>query len=248
MSHVELDLGGRVATIRLDRPEKHNAITPDMLDLITELCDEVGRSGADVMVLAGTGPDFSVGFDLEEFLAGTTTRGAHSGAAAVDALLDLELITVARLTGWVVGGGAALAAACDLRVGDATTVIRIPEVPLGIPLGWGAIPLLVTELGPSVTKDLVMTGRDMPAEEAHQRGLLTRLAPESQVDEAVDSLVARLLEVPVGPVRSTKRQVSAAVSLDRTGQDDAARLIDAVESPGFREDFQRYLDKVRPGR
>lgn len=245
MSHVELDLGGRVATITLDRPEKHNAITSDMLDLITQSCGEVAEAEADVLVLRGSGPDFSVGFDLEEFIAGTTTRGAHSGAAAVAALLDLEQVTIARLTGWVVGGGAALAAACDLRVGDASTVFRIPEVPLGIPLGWGAIPMLVTELGPSVTKDLVMTGRDMSAAEAHQRGLLTRLAPDAEVDEALSGLVARLLEVPMGPVWATKRQVSEAVDLDRTGEADAKRLIEAVESPGFEEGFRRYLAAVR---
>jgi enoyl-CoA hydratase/carnithine racemase len=243
---VTLDLAGRLARLTLDRAERGNAITSDMLLTIVEACEEIAAVDIDVVVLAGSGPTFSVGFDLDEIESGGTSDGAHAGARAVEALLDLEAVTVAALRGWVVGGGAALAAACDLRVGDSTTVVRIPEVPLGIPLGWGAMPLLVAELGPSAAKDLVMTGRDMRAEEAHQRGLLTRLVAGGELDEAVDALAARLLEVPVGPLRSTKRQANLAAAVTRTGDADALLLIEAVGSPEFGEMFARYLARVRP--
>lgn len=197
------------------------------------------------MVVAGRGIDFSVGFDLDAVAEGSVDDGARLGAIAVDAIADLEAITVARLHGWVVGGGAALAAACDLRVGDSTFRMRIPEVPLGIPLGWGAVPLLVSELGPSLTKELVMTGRDMDAEEAATRGLLNRLMPQGDLDAGVTALVERLLEMPPGPLRTTKSQVSEAAAVARTGEADFTRLREAVADPGFAEHFRSYLDGVR---
>ena len=245
MEHVAVDLEGRVAWIRLDRPERRNAITSSMLEGLAVACRKVADSGVDVAVLAGSGTSFSVGFDLDEIAGGGTPEGAHAGARAIEALLDLEAVTIARLSGWVVGGGAALAAACDFRVGDRSVVIRIPEVPLGIPLGWGAMPLLVAELGPSLSKDLVMTGRDMTADEAHTRGLLNRLAPEAELDQVLDDLIRTLLSVPPGPMRTTKRQVAAAAAIARTGSADAERLIAALESPEFAEVFQRYLNGVR---
>lgn len=245
MEHVIWAVTGRLATIQIQRPERHNAITSEMLRTITAACAEIEMSAADVVVLQAEGPSFSVGFDLDEIAAGNTPEGAHAGSEAVAALLDLGAVTVARLHGWVVGGGAALAAACDLRVGDPTVTVRIPEVPLGIPLGWGAMPLLVAELGPSAAKDLVMTGRDMGADEAFRRGFLTRLAPEGELEDGLVRLTAELFAAPVGPMRMTKQQANAAAAVSRTGDEDAARLVQAVTSDDFREVFQRYLKHIK---
>ena len=248
MPHVVLSFDGRLARLTLRRPERRNALTSEMLRTIARACEEIEEVGVDVVLLAGEGPSFSVGFDLDEIAAGETSDGAHAGARAVEALLDLSPVTVAGLRGWVVGGGAALAAACDLRVGDPSVTVRIPEVPLGIPLGWGAMPLLVAELGPSVAKDLVMTGRDMDADESYRRGFLTRLAPTGGLDQEVDALVRRLLSAPPGPLRTTKRQANSAAAVLRTGDEDAGHLIDAVTSVEFTEVFTRYLRSVRPTR
>jgi enoyl-CoA hydratase/carnithine racemase len=244
MDQVTLVIDGRLARLRLARAERHNAITSPMLKRLADLCEEIPDE-VDVVVLAAEGRDFSVGFDLDEIGGDDLTDGATEGARAVAALLDLTAVTVARLHGWVVGGGAALAAACDFRVADPTLRVRIPEVPLGIPLGWGATPLLVAELGPGLTKDLVMTGRDMDAAEAQLRGFVSRLAPAGGLDAEVETLVHRLLEVPREPLRSTKEQVAEAAAILRSGISDARRLIEAVESPEFAGIFAAYLARVR---
>lgn len=244
MGHVRLDVDGRLARLTLTRPERRNALSSEMLRTIADQCDRIPAE-VDVVVLAAEGADFSVGFDLDEMARLDVTDGAHEGARAVSGLLDLEAVTVARLHGWVVGGGAALAAACDFRVGDPTMRIRIPEVPLGIPLGWGATPLLVAELGPSLTKDLVMTGRDMDAGEAARCGFLSRLADPGDLEGTVGELVRRLLEVPRGPLRSTKQQVAEAAAVLRSGEDDAHRLVAAVDAPDFPDILAAYLERVR---
>lgn len=244
MDHVTLSIDGRLARLRLVRPERHNALTSPMLRRLANLCGEI-PDDVDVVVLESEPPDFSVGFDLDEIGGSDLADGATEGARAVAALLDLGAVTVARLHGWVVGGGAALASACDFRVADPTMRVRIPEVPLGIPLGWGATPLLVAELGPTLTKDLVMTGRDMDATEALLRGFVSRLAGEGELDAEVEALVGRLLEVPRGPLRSTKTQVAEAAAILRSGETDSRRLIEAVESPEFTTVFAGYLARVR---
>ena len=247
MTPVVLEVEGRSARLLLNRPERHNALTSSMLAAIADRCAEMPDQ-VDVVVLAGEGPDFSVGFDLDEMARLDVTDGAYEGARAVAAILDLGAITVARLHGWVVGGGAALAAACDFRVADSTMKLRIPEVPLGIPLGWGEIPLLVAELGPSLTKDLVMTGRDMGPAEALRNGFLNRLADDKTLDDVTAELVTRLLEVPPGPLRATKEQVAAAAAVARSGDADAHRLLEAVAAPEFGAVFAAYLERVRGGR
>src|SRR5690606_19166115 len=99
-------------------------------------------------------------------------EAADAGRRAADALEAMRPVTVARIHGHCVGGAVVLAAACDLRVAAASTRFAIPEVDLGIPLAWGGIPRLVREIGPALTKELVMTCRPFGADEAKAAGLL----------------------------------------------------------------------------
>jgi enoyl-CoA hydratase/carnithine racemase len=242
MESLNLDFAGRLARLTLSRPGRHNALTSGMLAGLVEAAEAIAAQGSDVVVLGGDGVDFSVGFDLEEIASGDT-RAAVLGGEAVEAIRGLEAITVARLSGWVVGGGVVLAGACDLRVGDVTTRFRIPEVTMGIPLGWGAVPLLVSELGPSLTRDLVMTGRDMDADEAARHGFLHRVGSDRDVE--TDALVERLLGMPPAALRSTKRQVAAAASVTIDVEAEARLLLSAAESAGFEGDFDAYRDRIR---
>lgn len=241
MENVILDVAGRVARLTLSRSGRRNALTSDMLAGLVEAAGMIAAEGSDLVVLGGDGVDFTVGYDLEEIAAGDT-RAAVLGAEAVEAIRGLEAVTVARLSGWVVGGGVVLAGACDLRVGDLTTRFRIPEVTMGIPLGWGAVPLLVSELGPSLTRDLVMTGRDMDADEAARHGFLHRVGPDR--DGETEILVERLLGMPSAALRSTKRQVKAAAAVAVDIEAEARLLLTAAEAAGFEDDLTSYRNRI----
>lgn len=241
MENLTLDFAGRLARLTLSRPRRRNALTSGMLAGLVEAAETIAAEGCDLVVLGGDGVDFSVGFDLEEIAAGYT-RAAGLGVEAAEAIRGLEAVTVARLSGWVVGGGVVLAGACDLRVGDDTTCFRIPEVTMGIPLGWGAVPLLVSELGPSLTRDLVMTGRDMHADEAARHGFLHRVG--SDRDGETDALVERLLGMPSAALRSTKRQVAAAAAVTVDVAAEVSLLLTAAESAGFAGDFTAYRERI----
>ena len=137
-------------------------------------------------IVRGEGRSFSAGFDLDDFVGQamemSPRQTADLGRVAAEALTDVRPLTIAAIHGHCVGGGVVLAAACDLRLAADDARFSIPEVDLGIPLAWGGIPRLVRELGPAITKELVLTCRPFTAEEAAALRFVNRVVPASRPD------------------------------------------------------------------
>ncbi len=145
-----------------------------------------------VVVVSGQGRSFSAGADLGAFdgnasgAEGSARDNADLGRLMADAVEAMNAITIARVHGHCIGGGLVLAAACDLRVAASDAYFSIPEVDLGIPLAWGGIPRLVREIGPALTKELVMTCRPFTSAEAHAAGFLNRVVASADLDQEVE--------------------------------------------------------------
>jgi len=105
-----------------------------------------------------------------------------------------------------------LAAACDLRVASESARFSIPEIDLGIPLAWGGIPRLVREIGPALTKELVITCREFSPQEAQAAGFLNRVVTDGELDAVVQALAAQVAAKPAMPVIATKRHVNAVTA------------------------------------
>jgi enoyl-CoA hydratase/carnithine racemase len=257
---VEVGDGGAVWRVVLDRPAKLNALdeaTRGALHAV--LADVAERDEVRVVVLAGAGRAFSAGADLADRPASRDRPdGAADGGGGAEAadggvvarratgrwqrlLDDLERLpqaTVARLQGHVIGGGALLAAACDLRVAADDLALRIPEVALGLPLTWAGLPRLAREVGLSRTRDLVMTGRSLGAAEALDWGLVHRVAPVDGLDAAVDELVATLVAQPALALARTVdglRALGRALSAPDTAWADPDLLLTSLTSPPGRD-------------
>ncbi len=200
---------GVVVHLVLDRPEKLNALDEETRRGLQEAVDELAdRPDVRVVVLAGAGRAFSAGADLAERApraADALSRRHASGAwqRLLERMERLPQVTVARLHGHVIGGGALLALACDLRVAADDLAFSIPEVAIGLPLTWAGLPRLVREIGLPRTRDLVLTGRRVGSEEAERWGLVQRVVPAADLDAAVDELVAGLLAQPAPPLAMT---------------------------------------------
>ena len=136
-------------------------------------------------------------------------EAADRGREMAEALENMRAITIASIQGWCVGGGLVLAAACDLRVAAEDARFSIPEVDLGIPLAWGGIPRLVREIGPALTKELVLTCRPFDAAEAKAAGFLNRSVPAEELDNSVLELARSLASKASHALFSTKRHVNA---------------------------------------
>jgi enoyl-CoA hydratase/carnithine racemase len=212
---VRVERDGAVCRLVLDRPDKRNALDEEvrvaLRDALTALADD---PAVRVVVLAGAGPSFSAGADLVSGMAPQpdwVARRHASGAwqRLLTLLGSIPQVTVARLHGHVIGGAVLLAAACDLRVGDPTVRLRIPELALGIPLTWGGNPLLAREIGLARAREWVMTGRAIDADEAHHAGFLQRLAPDGGLDTLLGEVLGELLDMPPGPLALTRASFNA---------------------------------------
>jgi methylglutaconyl-CoA hydratase len=225
---------GPVLHAELDSPETGNALTAALLDDLLALLGAV-REQPDirVLVLSGAGEDFCVGADRTEF---GTALDADPGGARLRVLADkarqvceaLETaapVTIARLHGKVVGAGLALAVFCDLRVGADDCRFRMPEVALGMPPAWGgALARLLSEVGASRMRELVLTCDIFSAATAHELALLHRVVPAAELDEAVATLVRPLLRRS-GEALSVAKLMLAAHS--RAGHLVDGTLLDA---------------------
>ena len=160
----------------------------------------------------------------------------------------MRAVTVARIHGQCVGGALVLASACDLRVAASDTRFSIPELALGIPLAWGGIPRLVREIGPALTKELVMTCRPFSAAEAAAAGFVNRVTEPDRLDDEVESLVADLVARSALTLQATKVHVNA-VSAGMVGTarawNDADSLVTALRDPDSRATAAAYLERVR---
>jgi enoyl-CoA hydratase/carnithine racemase len=196
-----------VALLRLDRPEARNALNTAMLEeMLERLAFAREDEGVRVLVLSSTDHmGLSAGADVREQLdADGRVRRMELFARLYDELTGFPKPTIAACHGSCVGGGAEIAVACDLRVGGSNLRMRFPGAALGVPVGPAR---LVTLCGLSVAKYLLLTARDVGAEEALRWGLVHRVAPASATEEQALALAAAIAEHPPEAVARLKRML-----------------------------------------
>jgi enoyl-CoA hydratase/carnithine racemase len=251
---IAVSADGARGDIELDRADKLNPLGTETLRELAQAAawlDE--QPQVKVVIVSGRGRAFCAGADVAAF-ADAAEQGAAAMRAAADAgrlmaeaISAMGAITIARVHGHCVGGGVVLAAACDLRVAAAGTRFSIPEVDLGIPLAWGGIQRLVREIGPAMTKELVLTCRPFDAAEARAIGFVNRVVDEAELDDAIDVLAGELATKSSLTLRATKLAVTAAAEeLVSTGSawSDADALLSAVADPESRAAGQAYLQRL----
>ena len=239
-----------VARLVLTRPARLNALSAELLSELVEACSWIDSvPDLKVLVVTGEGPNFSAGFDLDDFSGlGESSRDpratADLGRRAAEALTDVAPLTIAAVRGHCVGGGLVLVAACDLRVAATSTRFAIPEVDLGIPLAWGGIPRLVREIGPARTKELVLSCRPFGAEEAASLGVVNRVVDDEAFETAVAQWAEELSSKPMFSIRATKFQVNAVMEEmagTRRNANDADTLLAALADEESRQASRDYL-------
>jgi enoyl-CoA hydratase len=202
----DVDQAG-VALLRLDRPEARNAINMQMLEeLLGHLA--AAREDESVRVLVLSSSDhmsLSAGADVREELdADGRVRRMELFARLYDELTAFRKPTAAACHGSCVGGGAEIAVACDLRVAGSNLRLRFPGAALGVPVGAAR---LVTLCGLSVAKYLLLTAKDVGAEQALRWGLVHRVAPAATAEDAALELAASVAENPPEAVATLKRML-----------------------------------------
>ena len=160
---------GSILRLWLDRPQRRNALNTDTLEELAALFTSLQIDfRTRVVILGGRGPSFCAGADRTD-PPGSARLAASSdatererryvsqiGLRACRAIEEVEAVTIARVHGHAIGGGLALALACDFRIAAEGTLFHVPEVDLGIPLTWGATPRLIQEVGAARARELIL--------------------------------------------------------------------------------------------
>ena len=250
---VQLSYEGRIATLTLNRPEKRNAISFELIDDLVRALDEVAKSDAIVLIVTGAGKAFCSGMDLDNLkalLGHTPEQNLQDSATMVRlfrSLYESPKVTIAAVNGPAIAGGTGLALLCDftLAVPDAKfgyTEVRIGFVPAIVST------FLLRQVGEKQARDLLLTGRIFGSEEAARMGLINEIVPAENLIARAKELAALLMENSASSLRATKQLLTDHARTELDAHIDAAvRENAAIRSTAdFREGITSFLEKRKP--
>ncbi|MGC9291914.1 MAG: enoyl-CoA hydratase/isomerase family protein [Acidobacteriaceae bacterium] len=242
-----------VVTVTMDRPERRNALGPELIDDLLRVMDEMGKRSAGVMVLTGAGTAFCAGLDLGYLQSlNTKSQAEHREdsthiARLFRTLYDLPLPTIAAVNGAAIGGGMGLATICDFT-------LVVPEAKFGYTEARiGFIPavvssFLVLQVGEKQARDLLLTGRLVMAQEAKGMGLVNEVVDGAQLVSRAMELAQSLLQNSPESLRTTKKLL-AAHTKDRLDQELQLAIdwsVVARSTKDFHEGIAAFLEKRAP--
>jgi methylglutaconyl-CoA hydratase len=252
-STLQLAFEPGVAIITLNRPEKRNAISFQLIEDLMSALDDIEQSPAQVVILTGAGKAFCAGLDLEELksLLGKThdenVKDSARMARMFRRLYEFPRATIAAVNGAAIAGGTGLATMCDFTLAVPEAKFGYTEVRIGfVPAIVSSI--LVWQVGHKIARDLLMTGRLFDAAEAHRYGLVNEVVEPDRLMARARELAAQLLENSPSSVRATKKLVNSFISRALDEQiaaaiEDNARIRTTAD---FREGVSSFLEKRKP--
>ncbi|HVA08642.1 MAG TPA: enoyl-CoA hydratase/isomerase family protein [Acidimicrobiales bacterium] len=226
-----------VAFVRLDRP-KANALNGAVLSQIFATATELHDDPPGAVVLWGGRRIFAAGADIVELDSSAAGVGANF-TSALGALASVPRATIAAINGYALGGGLELALACDFRVCAEDSKLGLPEVLLGVIPGGGGTQRLPRLIGSSRAKELVMTGRQVRADEALAIGLVNKVVPADDVLEASLEWAAELARGPLAAHALAKGAIDRG--LEGTLADGLAVEQEAFATVAHTEDAARGI-------
>lgn len=198
---IDLKKDGGLWVATLNRPEKANSLTAEMLQTLCDIADDAAKE-AQVLVLTGTGKVFSAGADLDEARAGLATSPLWENLSG--RIANLPCFTIAALNGTLAGGAFGMALACDLRLADPAAKFFYPVMKLGF-LPQPSDPKRMAALvGPARAKMILMGGQKIAADEALSWGLVDRVVPASEQAETVSNLAEAALSATADHIAGIK--------------------------------------------
>ena len=242
-----------VATLTLNRPDKRNAISYELIADLLRALDDVKNSAARVLIVTGAGKAFCSGMDLDNLksLIGRTPEqnleDSRTMVSLFRSLYEFPMPTIAAVNGAAIAGGTGLALLCDFT-------LAVPEAKFGYTeVRIGFVPAIVStfllrQVGEKVARDLLLTGRIFDADEALRIGVLTQIVPQEQLMNRARELAAQLLESSPLSLTYTKRLLTDHARAELDEQIEAAIRENAGirSTDDFREGISSFLEKRKP--
>lgn len=252
-SAIELVEDGGIATVTLNRPDKRNAMSFQLVEQLMAALEAIERSPSQIVILTGAGKAFCAGIDLDELraLLGKThdenVKDSARMARIFRRLYEFPKPTIAAVNGAAIAGGTGLATMCDFTLAVPEAKFGYTEVKIGfVPAIVSSI--LVWQVGHKIARDLLLTGRLFDAAEAHRYGLVNEVVAPELLLERARGLAAQLLENSPSSLGATKKLINGFIAsqLDQQIRDaieDNARIRTTAD---FREGISSFLEKRKP--
>jgi methylglutaconyl-CoA hydratase len=250
---LHLALDGGVATLTLNRPDKRNAISFELIEDLLRALDEVAKSEAIVLIVTGAGKAFCSGLDLDNLkalLGRTPEQNLEDSRTMVRlfrTLYEFPKVTIAAVNGAAIAGGTGLALLCDFT-------LAVPEAKFGYTeVRIGFVPAIVStfllrQVGEKQARDLLLTGILFGADEAARMGLVSEIVPPENLMKRARELAALLLENSAASLRATKQLLTEHARAELDSQFEAAVRENAAirTTADFREGITSFLEKRKP--
>jgi enoyl-CoA hydratase len=253
MSSILQERHDQVAIIRLNRPEKRNALSREMIVELLETFKKFdGQPNLRAIILTGTGDRaFCAGTDIAELTGLDPDRArevSERGQALCNQIERCGLPVIAVVNGTAAGGGCELALACHIRIASANAQFSLPETKLGLLPGYGGTQRLARELGNGRALDMMLTGRTVSAAEALQFGLINHVAPAGELLAAAESLAQEIARLAPLAIRACLEAVTRGAELPLAdGLALEAKLFASLfATDDVREGTSAFLEKRSP--
>jgi methylglutaconyl-CoA hydratase len=250
---IQLAYDSGIATITLNRPDKRNAISFELIDDLQRALDEVANSDASILVLTGAGKAFCSGLDLDNLKAllgrspEQNLQDSRTMVRLFRALYEFPKVTIAAVNGAAIAGGTGLALLCDFT-------LAVPEAKFGYTeVRIGFVPAIVStfllrQVGEKQARDILLTGRLFGADEAARMGLINEIVPPENLMTRARELASSLMENSPASLRATKQLLTDHARAELDAQIEAAVRENAAirNTADFREGITSFLEKRKP--
>ncbi|MDB5968404.1 MAG: Enoyl-CoA hydratase/carnithine racemase [Hydrocarboniphaga sp.] len=243
-----------ILEVVLNRPQKYNAISDEMLEMLRETVDRFGaRRDLRVMLIRAAGPYFTAGMDvnpeLSPSVAGSTLDGRHWYRTKFHRMFDeleaIEKPIVVAHQGPCLGGGLEMSLSCDFRLAAASARYGLPEIDIGALPGSGGISRLTRIAGPHWARWLVMAGEQVDAAQALSMGIVHAVYPDEEFESRVRAFCAKLTRQPYELLGLAKLSIELATDLDRAQARNVERISNSILFTGAEHKalLQAFLDR-----
>ena len=249
MGFVNYEVKGAVGVITINRPEALNALNSAVLDDLNAVLDGVDQEAVRALVITGAGQkSFVAGADIGEMSTLSKAEGEAFGKKGNDVFRKLETFpipVIAAVNGFALGGGCEISMSCDIRICSENAVFGQPEVGLGITPGFGGTQRLPRLIGANMAKEMIFTGKMVPAAEAKEIGMVNKVCPLANLMEEVMKTAKAIASKGKVSLRAAKQAVNTGLNADlATGLNiecDAFAL--CLASEDAKEGTSAFLEK-----
>jgi len=254
---IRVDVKDRVATITLNRPKKLNAITLSMMDKGVAILNDLARDAeVAAVVLTGEGRAFCAGGDVSSMAAGGSAQIGLEGGTDITRRMQefgwllntIPKVTIAAVNGFAVGAGFPIALACDLRIASAEAKLGTAFARIGLSGDFGAAWLLTRLVGPAKAKEMLFLPDIIDADEAFRLGLVSRVVPDDEFQDAVKGFAGRIANGPLISYRYIKENVNLAGDCDFRSALDREAMTQTIcfRTADHMEGVMAFMEKREP--